>query len=174
VILKNLKNFYTFYQKEKLIDKKLKSLFSYFPTSKRYILTERCDSLSHWHLSIGLTAQMLAESLKAKVLSVFENEPLNTPKAYKIFNSSLNCQQISLKQIEKLYKEKIKNKSISIFQKIKNPSDILEIEYAGINIGPEIYDGIIKHKLCTVRNIDLKVLNEISRAIRCIECFNLF
>jgi len=172
VILKNLKNFYTFYQKEKLIDKKLKSLFSYFPTSKRYILTERCDSLSHWHLSIGLTAQMLAESLKAKVLSVFENEPLNTPKAYKIFNSSLNCQQISLKQIEKLYKEKIKNKSISIFQKIKNPSDILEIEYAGINIGPEIYDGIIKHKLCTVRNIDLKVLNEISRAIRCIECFN--
>jgi len=155
---------------EILISRHLSSIFRERRGSNAVILTDRCDSLSHWHIATCLGASIVGEALEARVVSLEENGPLKEPPARVFFKYALKRETVSLKKIAKKYKYQIEKDAKDLFLRCSEPKKILAIHYKGLRIGPEIYDGVLKHKLCTVRKIDKTLLNEIRRAVKCIIC----
>lgn len=163
-------NFFKFLKYEFSISKYLLTIFNDNLNSNNVILTDRCDSLSHWHLATCLGAKMVGEAIGANILSLEENEPLNDPPSRFLIKNKLKVKTVSFKIISNKYTEKIENDSAILLKACSEPKKILDITYKGLKVGPEIYDGVLKHKLCTVRKIDQTVFSEIKRAVRCIIC----
>lgn len=156
------------YDLENKADRSLSPFFPKLRETPQYVIADRCDSLTLWHISTALGAKIVAQSLNANLICVAEDKALHEPKSKILFDKSLNRKAISISDLTKKDQKTIQKITNSIFLKCKSPKDILQITFENLQIGQEIYDSVIKHKFCTVRKIDDSVRNEIYRAIRCI------
>ena len=160
--MKKLKNLY---QEIKLFSG-IKRLFNLPKNTEKYILADRCDSLSFWHFCTAFSAAIVAKALNAQILYLEEMRPLHEPKSYLIFNKSLFGKTVNLKKICEKNEQKIQEATLTIFNSLRNPEDILTIKYNGLHIGEQIYDDVLALQQATIREINLKVKKSIERAVR--------
>lgn len=157
---------------ELLLYKKIKQFFKISNKNKNFILADRCDSLTYWHLTTAFGAAIVARAFNSQILCLQEDKPLKNPASYFIYRYGLNTKTVKIKKLIKNKYKKIEQEAQKLFNNLKKPNEILKIKYKNILIGPEIYDDILSNGSATVRQIDFKTKESIRRAISTVEATN--
>ena len=149
-----------------------RNLFRLNQNNKGFILADRCDSLSYWHLTTAIGAALIAKAFEAKILFLRENKPLREPPDWFVFRFGLTSSTLKMNKITKRKNDLICQATEAIFSNLKHPSDILKIKYRGLLIGPEIYDEVLNHRVASVKVVGQGVKDAIKKAVSTVESIN--